>query len=188
MLKDFKGHKPSHIEISEAQCKQMMEFIRDGILLKINAVRSMQTIDKDIAAGIYVYAVEEFGKLLLLREAPSLNGKRSVKYGEEFVIHKVKISKAFDYFRSNNFHVCMILAQGCPGHTSDVDDANWDNVIVNLAADTEARLSIFYADFVYDHDKNPVVESPPDAEPAMLQRATEKLEIVIKDFPFSLRL
>lgn len=77
----------------------------------------------------------------------------------------------------------MILAQGCPGHTSDVDDTNWGNVIVDLAADTEARLSFFYADFVYDYDKNPVVESPPDAELEMLQRATEQLEIVTKRLP-----
>jgi hypothetical protein len=74
----------------------------------------------------------------------------------------------------------MILAQGCPGLASDVDDGNWDNVIVDLAADTEARLSIFYADFVYDHNKNPVVESPPDVEPKMLQRASEQLEIATR--------
>ena len=140
----------------------------------------MQTADKDIAAGLYVYAVEEFGKLLLLRDAPSLNGKRKVNYDKGFVKHETKIKKASDYFRSNNFHVCMILAQGCPGQTSDVDDANWDNVIVDLAADTEARLSIFYADFVYDHNKNPVVESPPDAEPQMLRRASKQLEIATR--------
>jgi hypothetical protein len=43
----------------------------------------MQTIDKDIAAGLYIYAVEEFGKLLLLRDAPSLDGNQKVKYDRE---------------------------------------------------------------------------------------------------------
>ena len=143
----------------------MIQNIRNGIFRKLNAVREMQSIDKDIAAGIYVYSVEEFGKLLILREAPLHNGKRRVNYAEEFVIHKLKTESAFDYFRRNNFHVCMILAQGCPGQISDVDDGNWDNVIVDLAADTEARLSIFYSDFVYDSNKNPVVECPPDVEP-----------------------
>ena len=54
MLKDSATiwYKPSHIEISEDVRKQMMEFIRDGILRKINAVRHMQTFDKDIAAGL----------------------------------------------------------------------------------------------------------------------------------------
>ena len=31
-------------------------------LRRLRAVRYMQTFDKDIAAGLYVYAVEEFGK------------------------------------------------------------------------------------------------------------------------------
>jgi hypothetical protein len=61
MLKDSKGHKPSHIDISEDQWNQMKQHIRDGILRKINAVSKIQKIDKDMAAGLYVYAVEEFG-------------------------------------------------------------------------------------------------------------------------------
>jgi hypothetical protein len=172
--------KPPNAEIPEDLCKEMMRHIRNGILRKIDAVRHMQTFDEEIAAGLYVYAVEEFGKLLLLRDAPSLNGKRKVKYDRGFVNHEAKIKKADDYFQSNNFNVCMILAQGCPGQTSDVEDGNWDNVIVDLAANTEARLSIFYADLVYDHDKNPVIESPPDVEPRMLQKATEQLKIAAR--------
>jgi hypothetical protein len=81
MLKDAKGNKPLHIDISEDQWKEMMQNIRDGILRKLNAARNMETIDKEIAAGLYVYAVEEFGKLLLLRKASSLNGTRRVIYG-----------------------------------------------------------------------------------------------------------
>jgi hypothetical protein len=41
----------------------------------------------------------------------------------------------------------MILAQGCPGHTSDVDDANWDNVIVDLAAEYRGKTFIFLCGF-----------------------------------------
>jgi hypothetical protein len=175
--------KPLHIDISEDLWTEMKQDVRNGIFRKLNAVGEMQLIEKDIAAGIYVYAVEEFGKLLLLREAPSHNGKRRVKYNNEFVKHEAKIKKAFDYFQSNNFHVCMILAQGCPGQTSDVDDGNWDNVIVDLAADTEARLSIFYSDFVYDSNQNLFIESPPEAEQEMLQRATEQLEIATNGLP-----
>jgi hypothetical protein len=144
MLRDSKGKKPNNIDISEDVWIKMMQHVRNGIFQKLNAVIKMNSIDKDIAAGTYIYAVEEFGKLLLLREAPSLNGKRGVKYAEEFVIHKVKSEKAFDYFQNNNFHVCMILAQGCPGQTSDVEDGNWDRVIVDLGANTEVRLSILF--------------------------------------------
>jgi hypothetical protein len=69
----------------------MKQNIRDGILRKINAVRFMQTIDKDIAGGLYVYAVEEFGKLLLFRNVPSLNGRRKVEYDGEFIKHEKKL-------------------------------------------------------------------------------------------------
>src|ERR671911_2822053 len=110
MLKDSNRRKPSQIEISEDVRKQMMEFVRDGILRKINAVRHMQTIDKEIAAGLYVYAVEEFGKLLLLRDTQSLNGKRKVKYDKGFLDHCRKFTKAFDDFQKNGLDACKVLA------------------------------------------------------------------------------
>jgi hypothetical protein len=47
MLKDARGNKPPHIDISEDQWKEMMQNIRDGILRKLNAARNMETIDKE---------------------------------------------------------------------------------------------------------------------------------------------
>jgi hypothetical protein len=73
MLQD----KPSHVDISENQWKEMMQLVLDGVFQKLNAVKNMQTIDMYIAAGIYIYAVEEFGKLLLLKNANVSNGIRS---------------------------------------------------------------------------------------------------------------
>jgi hypothetical protein len=52
--------------------------------------------------------------------------------------------------------------------------------VVDLQADTD---SIFYSDFVYDDNQNPVIESPADVDPKMLQRATEQLEIATKGLP-----
>ena len=76
----------------------------------------------------------------------------------------------------------MILAQACfktsdVENVEDVEDVEWRDVMVDLQADTDSRLSIVYSDFVYDDNQNPVIESPPDVEPKMLQRATEQLEI-----------
>ena len=56
-------------------------------------------------------------------------------------------------------------------------------MIVDLPANTEARLSIFYSDFVYDNNQNPFIESPPDVEPEMLRRAIEQLEIATNGLP-----
>jgi hypothetical protein len=178
MLKDSKGHKPSHIDISEEQWNQMKQHILDGILRKIKAVRKIQTIDKDIAAGLYVYAVEEFGKLLLFRDAPLLNGMRKITYRDEFVVHEKKIKKAFDYFRNNGFDACIVLAQGCL-EASELESGEF---VIDLSANQDARLSIFYSDFVY-YENLPVIESPPEVEPKMLQRATEQLEIATKKLP-----
>jgi hypothetical protein len=77
MLQD----KPSHVDIPENQCKEMMQNILNGIFRKLNAVKNILTIDMYIAAELYIYAVEEFGKLLLLKK---LNGMRRVIYEKEF--------------------------------------------------------------------------------------------------------
>lgn len=63
MLQD----KPSHVDIPENQWNEMMQNVLNGIFRKLNAVKNILTIDIYIAAGLYIYAVEEFGKLLLLK-------------------------------------------------------------------------------------------------------------------------
>jgi hypothetical protein len=125
---------------------------------------------------LYVYAVEEFGKLLLLRKASSLNGTRRVIYGEEFVLHKRKFKTAFDYFQDRGFDACLVLTQGC----FVISDVVWSDFDIGLLANTEARLSIFYSDFVYDADQRPTIEKPPKVDLKILQRATEQLENATK--------
>jgi hypothetical protein len=160
----------------------VQSFLENNEIL-LNWKKITKYYPEEVTNNLRAYTREEIAKLLLLKEAPLHNGRRKVKYAEEFVIHKVKTEKAFGYFQNNNFHVCMILAQGCPGQTSDVEEGNWDKVIVDLEANTEARLSIFYSDFVYDSNQNPVIESPPDVEPEMLRRATEQLVIATNGLP-----
>lgn len=80
MLQD----KPSHVDIPENQWKEMMQNILNGIFQKPNAVKNILTSDMYIAAyiaaGLYIYAIEEFGKLLLLKNVYELNGMRRVMY------------------------------------------------------------------------------------------------------------
>lgn len=80
-------NKPSYIDIPEKLWKKMMQHVLEGIFQKLNAVKNMQTIDLYVAAGIYIYAVEEFGKLLLLKNVYELNGMRRVIYEKEFLSH-----------------------------------------------------------------------------------------------------
>lgn len=61
--------KPEDIRIPEQIWLQSKQTIKDGILKKLKAARILVNSDKEVAAGIYIYCVEELGKLLLLGEA-----------------------------------------------------------------------------------------------------------------------
>ena len=94
------------------------------------------SIDKDIAAGIYVYALEEFGKLLLLKDCKKVDGRYIIKYRNEFVSHRIKFGKAFDYLQNNNSDECIILNNES-SYTSDL--YSWKNFSIELIAETESR-------------------------------------------------
>lgn len=174
MLQD----KPSHIDISENQWKEMLQIVLNGIFQKLNAVRNMSTIDKYIAAGLYIYAVEEFGKLLLLKNTTTLNGMRRIIYEKEFLSHSKKFKTAFDYFQGNKYDVCLVLSNG----DFVASDVVWSDYYIGLFANTGARLSVFYSDFTYDKNLNVIIETPPTIELELLQKASSELERASKEF------
>jgi hypothetical protein len=171
-------NKPSYIDIPEKLWKKMMQHVLDGVFQKLNAVKNMQTIDLYVAAGIYIYAVEEFGKLLLLKNANVLNGIRRIVYEKEFLSHTKKFKAAFDYFQANRYDSCLVLSEG------DVvpSDVVWSDAIIGLLANTGARLSVFYSDFVYDNNQNIIIETPPTIDLDLLQKASNELERASKEF------
>jgi hypothetical protein len=174
MLQD----KPSHVDISENQWKEMMQNILNGIFQKLKAVKSILTIDMYIAAGLYIYAVEEFGKLFLLKNVNELNGMRRVIYEKEFLSHTKKFKAAFDYLQANRYDACLLLSGG------DVvpSDVVWSDALIGLLANTGARLSVFYSDFAYDRNLNVIIETPPAVELELLQKAGNELERASKEF------
>lgn len=171
-------NKPSYIDIPEKLWKKMMQHVLKRIFQKLNAVKNMQTIDLYVAAGIYIYAVEEFGKLLLLKNTNVLNGIRRVVYEKEFLSHTKKFKAAFDYFQANRYDSCLVLSEG------DVvsSDVVWSDAIIGLLANTGARLSVFYSDFVYDNNQNMIIETPPTIDLDLLQKASNELERASKEF------
>jgi hypothetical protein len=66
MLKDAKGKKPSEIEITYEKWTETKRIIREGIKKKLDAAKKIIKTDKEVSAGLYIYAIEELGKLLLL--------------------------------------------------------------------------------------------------------------------------
>jgi hypothetical protein len=170
--------RPSHIDIPEEQWKEMMQNVLHGIFQKLNAVKSMQNIDMYIAAGIYIYAVEEFGKLLLLKNANVLSGMRRIVYDREFLSHARKFKAAFDYLQKNRYDACLVLSDG----DVVISDVVWSDAIIGLIANTEARLSVFYSDFSYDKNLNIIVETPPAIDLGFLQKASNELERASREF------
>jgi hypothetical protein len=66
LLKDEQGRKPREIEITQKKWNEAKNIIREGIKKKLDAAKKLIKTDKEVSAGLYIYAMEEFGKLLLL--------------------------------------------------------------------------------------------------------------------------
>jgi hypothetical protein len=56
------------VTISEDKGKELIKNIHEGIIKKLQSARQLVDFDKEMAAGLYTYALEEFGKLLLIKE------------------------------------------------------------------------------------------------------------------------
>ena len=69
-------HIPQEIHISKETWNEAKRLIKNGIIKKLSAAKQ----NTEIAAGIYIYALEEFGKLLLLKESQTVDGKYIIKY------------------------------------------------------------------------------------------------------------
>ncbi|MGH9980700.1 MAG: hypothetical protein ACRD6U_03995 [Nitrososphaeraceae archaeon] len=73
------SHIPQEIHISKETWNEAKRLIKNGIIKKLSAAKQNIDIDTEIAAGIYIYALEEFGKLLLLKESQIVDGKYLIK-------------------------------------------------------------------------------------------------------------
>lgn len=74
----------------------MMQETLNGIFALLDSVeRLLQNGGNEaIAAGLYMYAVEEYGKLLLLKNYRPSSGKVTIGYKNEFRNHKAKFDIA----------------------------------------------------------------------------------------------
>ena len=140
--------KPLRIYISEDLWKQSKKDIIDGIIKKINTAKEILMMDKEISAGIYVCALEELGKLLLLKNSKIVNGKYVIKYRNEFINQQVKLWKAYNYLQSKNSYECIILYDEEIYSTSD--SYTWKKFL----SASERVLGIFYSDFSISKKNN----------------------------------
>jgi hypothetical protein len=136
----------------------------------LNAAWSMVGIDEQISAGIYSYAVEEFGKLVVLLNTPLINSKYRINYANEFTCHSLKFKLAIDYLQKNYSEVLELLE----GSFSSQRIASTSFSIRSLVANLEARQSIFYSDFKSEGS----ISAIPPVESELLRGAIDELKVV----------
>ena len=139
--------KPEIVKINKENWRQI---VVDSLFNTLSLARSSKLLlkenmkeNKDVvfeqphmAAGLYLFAIEEYGKALILEDYEDSNGKIEVKYRYEFRNHNKKFEKAL----TNLPKKCKLLYKGSFGRGFgkgfDIDEF----------ASIENRMSIFYSD------------------------------------------
>lgn len=148
-----------------------MSNIQKIIVSNLQATKELLRIQgyEDICAGLYTFAIEEYGKILFLQSIPvSTNNTIKFPYKRDgrkgFLNHDEKFSRALDDKQLPDN--CKKLSKG--GFT----DRSFTSTgfIHDIIADFEARMALFYADF---KDANSILE-PPRVDRQLLARAVDE--------------
>jgi len=162
------------LEISDGLIQTTKDIIKAGILRKLSVAKKIIEFDKELAAGIYVYAIEELGKLQLLKDVR--NGK--LDYLAEFRNHNFKFNKAKEYLKSLGYSECFTLHEGA----FEEDAFDEDSFDVDTHANTRSRLGIFYVDLIYDKTNRIVtgIKDIPPVDEKELGACISELENLVK--------
>jgi hypothetical protein len=133
---------PVYLSVQNTLMEEAIDLIKTGIIRKLAAAKYMVEFDKEIAAGIYVYALEELGKLEVLKDA--LDSSHIVKYRDEFLWHGEKFPRAQNCVKKYYHPECINIGGSFSEKFSDISFTQ------ALETDTKARLGIFYIDFEHD--------------------------------------
>jgi hypothetical protein len=168
MIKDKAGHKLKNLTITTALRDEMVSVIKSRIIHNLEAIEQLLKVKgyEDVCAGLYTYALEEYGKILFLKDnqhiLPNDNTKIEFRYRRKrnetddkyygFLAHEDKFSRMI---RDNKLqNTSKVLTKGSI-HPNGFYLPDFD---VGLIADFEARMSLFFADF---KDQNTILDLPP---------------------------
>jgi AbiV family abortive infection protein len=166
LLKDKKGSWVENLEVEEKLWIQIMQETLNGINALLDSVKTLLTNagNASICGGLYMYAVEEYGKLLLLKMYKPSGGKVRIKYRDEFRSHKAKFGVALKVLPKE----CITLHEGAfDSRVFDPDAFDTDQI-----ADCETRQAVFYSDFIASGN---YVKANPAIDEDKLKIAVEKL-------------
>jgi hypothetical protein len=162
--------KPEHKSVTEEAWRKIMpEIVARSITLLDFAEKLLDKNGNEVlCAGLYTYAVEEYGKLLLLKKYQPVNGKVEITYRDEFCDHYEKFKEA-----------SKLLSDSTILRRPIFDPAIFDPAIFDtqaVIADFEARMAIFYTDF--NNMGDGIVPVPP-VERNRLKIEISKLRTII---------
>jgi len=122
--------------------------------------------DIHIAAGLYTYAVEEYGKLSYLLGLTPNDGRVRIRYKEFFRNHAMKFQTALSTLPRE----CLTLSEGAFSSAFDSSAFNTESGV-----SFEARLGIFYTDLT---DAADAVTPLPRVDEGHLRAAIAQLESI----------
>lgn len=143
-LKDS-NHWVEKLPISKELRDEMIRETADRMFRKVAAVKEFLKVDgyEDICAGLYTFALEEYGKILLLQSYPTAD-IIEIKYKDGFMNHHRKFNLIKDALTSE----CLELNKG----DFNKEEFNPEEFNVDVAADLDSRLGVFYTDFIDSAD------------------------------------
>lgn len=179
MIKGEDGYPVKELEIEVELRDRMVSHIQSSIIHNLEAIKKFLQIPgyEDICAGIYTYAVEEYGKAFYLKglSSPSSsssspdssnssnNNTINLQYKGAFLHHPTKFRQALDVLPDT----CKRLYEG-GSYTST--SYSFGSFTTDLIANFEARKKIFFADFTQDKKS---IEMPPQVDRALLEEAVD---------------
>lgn len=168
------------VTVSEQKGNELITNIRDGIIRKLQSTKRLVDSDKEVAAGLYTYTIEEFGKLLLMKDAKSTNNQYEIN-SDWFVGHKAHDAKFTkeDHLEANNHENCYVLNDE---GGFDPKSFSWKGFDIGLIPDFEARLSIFYSGFKAKGNNDIDIIKIPNVDRNMLANAINEFEKMIIKF------
>ena len=139
------------------------------VLLDFNIEKNKEVLFEHpwVAGGLYTYAIEEYGKLLILKSYQPIDGKVTLDY-RKFTSHDEKFSKAIQNLPTE----CLSISKGL------FDPKIFNSKIFNTKGTVttfNARKGIFYTDL----DKKNKLKMTPHVDAESLRKAISTFSNII---------
>jgi AbiV family abortive infection protein len=178
VLEDNDGRKPKIVQLPRMLLEEAIQSTRNGIIKKLESASLLLAAggSHEIAAGLYTFALEEYGKLLILKRSYRVRSTNDYQicYAKKFADHDVKFDVAGQELDDREFADCILLNQN-GSFSADFSARSFHR---GDMVDMKARLAIFYTDFV-QKDNMLELEKVPQVDKEQLNTAISKLLVKV---------